>query len=266
MPRRPSYDRDRSPYGNRPISEHALTIYGRNPVLEALRRGLVCDLAIAPRAHGETIDRIRELGAKLRVPVRESSIPDVEAEVPTQGVRARIELPEIHGDFEVLEEIVDRKPAPLVLLLDGIEDPRNFGAILRSAYAAGVDAVVFRKRRQSPLTEVVFKTSAGCAALIDMYQVTNLDQTVRTLKEGGWWVVAAAHDAQARLYTEIDWDRPTVLVLGAEGNGVSNILLKRSDLVVKIPLYRQIDSLNVSSAAAVLLFEAAKSRQLEPEI
>ncbi|MBL0060924.1 MAG: RNA methyltransferase [bacterium] len=126
--------------------------------------------------------------------------------------------------------------------------------------------MLFRKRRQSPLTEVVFKASAGCAALIDLYQVTNLDQTVRTLKENGWWVAAAAADPHAKNYSELDWDRPIVLILGAEGAGVSQILQKRADLAVKIPLYRHIDSLNVSAAAAVLLFEAAKCRQLEPEI
>ena len=266
MPRRPHHDRDHSPYGDRPYSENALTIYGRNPVLEALRRGLVQEITIAPGSHGEVITHIRELAQKRHLAVREAPIPVTDADVPTQGIKARIELPDIYGDFEVLDEIVDRKPAPLVLLLDGIEDPRNFGAILRTAYAAGVDAVLFRKRRQSPLTEVVFKASAGCAALIDLYQVTNLDQTVRTLKENGWWVAAAAADPHAKNYSELDWDRPTVLILGAEGAGVSQILQKRADLAVKIPLYRHIDSLNVSAAAAVLLFEAAKCRQLEPEI
>lgn len=266
MPRRPQSNRERSPYGDRPYSQHTLTIFGRNPVLEAMRRGLVQDITIAPGSHGEVITRIRELAQKHHVAVREAHIPATDTDMPTQGIQARIELPEVHGDFEILDEIVDRKPAPLVLLLDGIEDPRNFGAILRTAYAAGVDAVIFRKHRQSPLTEVVFKTSAGCAALIDLYQVINLDQTIRTLKENGWWVAAAALEPNSKMYTEIDWDRPTVLILGAEGAGVSNILLKRADMMVKIPLYRQIDSLNVASAAAVLLFEAAKCRQLEPEL
>jgi len=264
--RRSRPDRNRSPYGERPYSEQSLVIYGRNPVLEALRRGLVEELTVSSSAHGEVITKIRELANRLHVPLNSGYIPDTDADVPTQGVRARIRLPEVHGDFEALDEIVHSKPAPLVLLLDGIEDPRNFGAILRTAYAAGVDAVLFRQRRQSPLTEVVFKTSAGCAALIDLYQVTSLDKTVRTLKQNGWWVTAAAPDPHAKSYSEFDWDRPTILILGAEGAGVSPLLLKRADLMVKIPLYRDIDSLNVAAAAAVLLFEAAKSRELVPEV
>lgn len=261
---RPDRHRSRSSEGD--FSEQSLTIYGRNPVYEALKRGLAEEITIDPASHGEVITAIRELANKLHVPLYEGYVSPDESEIATQGIRSLIKMPEVYGDFEVLDEIIDRKPAPLVLMLDGIEDPRNFGAILRTAYAAGVDAVLFRKRRQSPLTEVVFKTSAGCAALIDLYQVTNLDQTVRTLKDNGWWVASAAADPHARSYSEFEWDRPTVLILGAEGAGVSPLLQKRSDLTVKIPLYRDLDSLNVSAAAAVLLFEAAKCRQLVPEV
>ncbi|MBK6766266.1 MAG: 23S rRNA (guanosine(2251)-2'-O)-methyltransferase RlmB [bacterium] len=265
-PNRPFSDRRRRPRDSEESAPLPLSIYGRNPVLEALRRGLVETLSVAKSAHGENIREIRALAAAQHIPVRDDDRSSDDSEAVAQGVRARIRLPEPSADFEVLEEIVANRPAPLVLLLDGIEDPRNFGAILRTAYASGVDAVIFRKRRQSPLTDVVFKTSAGCAALIDLYQVTNLDQTVRELKANGWWIVSAAADPHARSYHDCDWDRPTVLVLGAEGAGVSPVLIKRSDLTVKVPMYRDLDSLNVSAAAAVLLFEAAKCRQLVPEV
>lgn len=251
---------------SRPFPERSLQIYGRKPVLEALRRGLVEELIIAPNAHGEIIEQLHDLARRLHVGVSSGHVESQDDDSPSQGVRARIRLPEIGNDIRELDEIVPRKPSPLALMLDGIEDPRNFGAILRSAYAAGVDAVIFRNRRQSPLTDTVFKTSAGGAALINLYEVTNLDQTVRTLKESGWWVAAADAAPDAKHYSEFDWDRPIVLILGAEGRGVSPLLLKRSDLTVNIPLYRDFDSLNVSAAAAVLLFEAAKSRQLEPKV
>lgn len=263
-PSRTNFNR-RPPRNSEDSSPQPLAIYGRNPVLEALRRGLVESLSISRSAHGQVITEIRELAANQHIPIRDEVRPD-DDETVSQGVRARIRPPEPSADFEDLEQIVGNRPAPLVLLLDGIEDPRNFGAILRTAYAAGVDAVIFRKRRQSPLTDVVFKTSAGCAALIDLYQVTNLDQTVRELKANGWWIVSAAADPHAKSYHDFDWDRPTVLVLGAEGSGVSPVLIKRSDLTVKVPMYRDLDSLNVSAAAAVLLFEAAKVRQLVPEV
>lgn len=247
-------------------SPNTLTIFGRNPVREALRRGLVQDITISPSAHGEVIAAIRELAARQRVPIHEREVRNEESDAPTQGVRARIALPEVSGEFEDLDEYLDRKPAPLVVLLDGIEDPRNFGAILRTAFAAGVDAVIFRKHRQSPLTDVVFKASAGCAALIDLYQVTNLDQTVRALKDSGWWIACAMTAPHAVRYSDFDWDRPTVLILGAEGSGVSPVLQKRADVQIKIPLFRDLDSLNVSAAAAVILFFAAESRQLPPEL
>lgn len=221
---------------------------------------------MSPTAHGETIAAIRELANKQHIPVAVRDFAPQEGDSPAQGVRAKISLPEVSPDFEELDQYLDRKPAPLVVLLDGVEDPRNFGAILRSAYAAGVDGVIFRKHRQSPLTDVVFKTSAGCAALIDLYQVTSLDQTVRAMKETGWWIAATTMDEHAVRYSDFDWDRPTVLILGAEGSGVSPVLLKRAEVSIKIPLYREIDSLNVSAAAAVLLFEAAHSRQLIPEV
>lgn len=265
-PSRSKPDRPLASRAERQISESSLIIYGRNPVLEALRRGLVQEIVITPGAHGATIDSIRDLAQLSRIPLIEREIHAEESEAPTQGVRARIHAPHVSQDFEVLDEIVDRKPAPLVLMLDGVEDPRNFGAILRTAYAAAVDAVIFRKHRQSPLTDVVFKASAGCAALIDLYQVTNLDQTIRALKESSWWIVVAMADPQSVKYSDFDWDRPTVLVLGAEGSGVSPVLQKRADVSVKIPLFRDLDSLNVSAAAAVLLFEAAQSRQLIPEV
>lgn len=260
MPRRPTYRSDRPTY-DRPLS-----IYGRKPVLEALRRGLVEELTIAAGAHGTIIEEIRTLAERLRVPLSAGHVESQDDDSPSQGVRAIVRKPDIGNDVRDLDDLVSGKPAPLVLMLDGIEDPRNFGAILRSAYAAGADAVIFRNRRQSPLSDTVYKTSAGGAALIQLFEVTNLDQTVRTLKESGWWVVAADSGSEARSYHDFDWDRPTVLILGAEGAGVSSLLLKRADLSVKIPLYRDFDSLNVSAAAAVLLFEAAKVRQLEPKI
>jgi 23S rRNA (guanosine2251-2'-O)-methyltransferase len=183
---------------------------------------------------------------------------------PLQGVSAVIRLPEVRGDIERLEKLVGREPAPLLLMLDGIEDPANFGAILRTAYAAGVDGVVFRERRQAPLNEVVFKTSAGCAALIDLYQVTNLDQAVRKFQEMGYWIAAAQGGNQAQDYSRLDWNRPSVLIMGSEGRGVSELLLKRADDRVEIPMYAPLDSLNVGAATAVLLFEAARQRGLKP--
>ncbi|MBK6909605.1 MAG: 23S rRNA (guanosine(2251)-2'-O)-methyltransferase RlmB [bacterium] len=254
---------DRSAYYS---PDRPLQIYGRKPILEALRRGLVEELTIAPNAHGQVIDDIRALASRLRVPLSSGAVESQDMDSPSQGVCANIRKPDISSDVHDLDDLVSQKPAPLVLMLDGIEDPRNFGAILRSAYAAGADAVIFRSRRQAPITDTVFKTSAGGAALVNLFEVTNLDQTVRTLKESGWWIVAAAAEEHSRVYSEFDWDRPTVLILGAEGPGVSSLLLKRADLTVKIPLYRDFDSLNVSAAAAVLLFEAAKARQLEPKV
>jgi 23S rRNA (guanosine2251-2'-O)-methyltransferase len=238
----------------------AMLIRGRHPVLEALRKGIVQEVEILVSAHGPAITQIEAEAARASIPcVRRQSRTPEEGDY-LQGVRAYIRPVEARHDLLEFIETLNTGDSPLLLMLDGIEDPHNFGAILRSAYASGVAGIVIRSRRQAPLTDTVFKTSAGAAALIPIFEVPNLEQLVRALKPLGWWAVAAQMGESATDYHDLDWQRATILIVGAEGKGVSDLLRKRSDDLVSIPMPGGIDSLNASVAAGVLLFEAAYAR------
>jgi 23S rRNA (guanosine2251-2'-O)-methyltransferase len=145
------------------------------------------------------------------------------------------------------------------VVLDGIEDPRNLGAILRTADAAGVDGVVRQSRRAAPLDGIAAKTSAGAVAHVKVAEVVNIARALDELKEAGLWIVGLAGDAPTR-YDEVDFTVPTALVLGAEGVGLRRLVRERCDWLVTIPMRGHVESLNVAVAAGVALFEVARQR------
>ncbi|MDW2020207.1 23S rRNA (guanosine(2251)-2'-O)-methyltransferase RlmB, partial [Vibrio sp. 704] len=159
------------------------------------------------------------------------------------------------------DELLDSLPAePLLVLLDTIEDPRNLGAILRTAECAGADGVFLPNRRSAGLTEAAVKTSAGAAEYLKIARTANLNRLIDNLKSRGIWIVGA--DGAADMdYTEWDWSLPTALVLGSEGSGLRRLVSENCDSKVRIPMYGKINSLNVSVAAGVLLFEARRRRK-----
>ncbi|MCK4777325.1 MAG: 23S rRNA (guanosine(2251)-2'-O)-methyltransferase RlmB [Actinomycetia bacterium] len=148
----------------------------------------------------------------------------------------------------------------ILVLLDGISDPRNFGAILRVCEAAGVDGVIIRKKRSVRVTSTVYKTSSGAVNSIPIIQVSNLSQSIRILKKEGYWVIGADLKGETA-YFEYDYDKKTVLVLGSEGKGISTLLLKMCDVLVSIPMAGKVSSLNVSVACGVILYEMIRRRQ-----
>ena len=150
-------------------------------------------------------------------------------------------------------------PEPIYVLLDGVEDPRNFGAVLRTAECAGVDGVFIPERRAVGMTDTVAKSAAGATAYVKVARVPNLNRLIEQLKQNDIWVVGTSGDAEME-YTEWDWTRPSALVLGSEGSGLHRLVAEKCDVLVKIPMYGKIDSLNVSVAAGVVLFEARRQR------
>ncbi|MDJ0653281.1 MAG: 23S rRNA (guanosine(2251)-2'-O)-methyltransferase RlmB [Xanthomonadales bacterium] len=158
-----------------------------------------------------------------------------------------------------LAELVETSGNPLILVLDHIEDPRNFGACLRSAEAAGVTAVVFPRDRSVDLTPAARKAAAGAAERLPLVQVTNLARCLRSLKKMGLWVVGAAGDTGQSLY-QLDLTGPTVVVLGSEGQGMHRLIRETCDFLAAIPMQGQAESLNVSVAAGVFLFEVQRQR------
>jgi 23S rRNA (guanosine2251-2'-O)-methyltransferase len=176
--------------------------------------------------------------------------------VNTQGVVAFIAA----GDYTTPDEILDAlDEAALVVVLDGVEDPRNLGAVLRSAECAGAHGVFIPERRAVGLTDTVAKSAAGATEYINVAKVTNLNRLIEELKSRNIWVVGTSADA-ATSYTDWDWRQPSALVLGSEGSGLHRLVAENCDVLVKIPMYGRIDSLNVSVAAGVILFEARRQR------
>lgn len=237
-------------------------LHGVLPVLEALRAGnrRIEKILVAEGAREHRLSEVYALSRDQRIIVetvpRERLERFVEPGANHQGVIAIAAAADYVDADDILEKASD--PA-LLVILDGVEDPRNLGAILRTAECAGADGVFIPERRAVGLTETVAKSSAGAIEHVEVAKVTNLNRFIEDLKERNIWVVGTSGDATMN-YTEWDWTTPTALVLGAEGSGLHRLVAENCDALVKIPMYGKIDSLNVSVAAGVVLFEARRQR------
>lgn len=203
------------------------------------------------------LDRAAALGARV-VAVEPQRLRGMAGEVPHQGVVALCRpLPMPATLDEVLEAVT---PSTLLLVLDGVTDPRNLGACLRTAGAAGVSAVVVPRDRSAGLSTAAGKAAAGAEAAVPLLAVTNLARAMDEMKDAGVWIAGAAGEAEASLY-ELDLARPLAWALGAEGSGLRRLTRERCDWLASIPLPGPVDSLNVSVAAGVCLFETLRQRQ-----
>lgn len=235
-----------------------MIIYGINPVLEAVRTGRATEVVVQD-AHGE---RVREIVAAARaagVPVRVTHADAIRRLVPTgvhQGVVARMRP----SPTATLEDLASGEHGPpLIVVLDGVEDPNNVGAILRSVHAAGATGVVRQTRRAAPLDGGAAKASAGAVHHVPVADVVNIARALEDLKALNVWTVGLDADADLH-YDDVDLTLPTALVVGAEGSGLRRLVRERCDRLASIPMRGQLGSLNVSVAAAILLFEAVRQR------
>ncbi len=237
-------------------------IFGVLPVLEALRANSrrIEKIVIAEGAGEKRLSDIVGLAHSNGVAVNKVSRESIDRLVETganhQGIVAFAAAAEYVDIDEIFENANDN---PLFVVLDGVEDPRNLGAILRTVEGAGGDGVIIPDRRAVGLTETVAKSSAGASEYVKVAKVTNLNRLIEDLKSRNVWVVGAGGGAKMD-YTEWDWTQPTALVLGGEGSGLHRLISENCDALVKIPMYGKIDSLNVSVAAGVILFEARRQR------
>jgi 23S rRNA (guanosine2251-2'-O)-methyltransferase len=251
---------------SRPEADGSL-VFGVQPVLEALRAGRrpVERLTVVEGAHEARVYEILTLARAANVTVRRA--PRVELQRLTeganhQGVVAHIAAARYASSEELLDALsarVGTQDPPLALVLDGVSDPRNLGAIIRTAECAGAHAVFVPERRAAGLTETVAKAAAGALEYVPVARAANLARLVDELKQRGVWTVGTAADA-ATAYTEWDWTQPCALVLGGEGEGLRRLVREHCDVLVRIPLRGHISSLNVSVAAGVLLYEALRQR------
>ena len=233
--------------------------WGTHPVREAIDAGVVRELWLASTdtaRHQETAERAISMGIEVHV-VTTDAIERMTSGALHQGAVARVR-PFRYRDLTELPGIVaSQDRTPIIVMLDGIEDPQNLGAVLRSADGAGVGAVIVASRRTSPVTAAVARSSAGAVDTVPVIQVANLTTTLQALKRDGYWVYGLDGDAQGA-YSDATFDRPTVIVAGAEGKGLSRLVAGACDALIRIPLLGRLGSLNVSVATAVVLFEARR--------
>jgi 23S rRNA (guanosine2251-2'-O)-methyltransferase len=233
---------------------------GINPVLESLKAGRPLDrILIAKGASGGRLQQIIDLARHAPVSVRfeERAALDRLAGTPAhQGVVAM-------GAAERYAELDDVAPASqLLVVLDGVEDPHNLGAIIRTAHAAGAGGIVIPERRAVGLTDVVAKAAAGALEYMPVVRATNINRTLEELKARNYWIYGL-DERGAEDYAHIEYNAPTVLVFGGEGKGLHEQVRKHCDVLVRIPLEGHIPSLNVSVAAGIVLFECKRRRPIK---
>lgn len=236
---------------------------GPHACREALERGELQALRISPQAWARTAE-LRELARTAGVVVHQEPADSLDRK--SGGQRNQGVLGEGSGltlaQLEALLTLPAAKgAATLVLALDGVTDPHNFGAVLRSAAAAGADGVVFPERRSAQPNEVVTRASAGTAGRVPLVRVANLGRALDQLKEAGYWIFGLDGGPDSRDYLLESFDRPAVLVLGSEGEGLHAKIRERCDHLIRIPMPGGTESLNVSAAAAVVLFRVLAARR-----
>ena len=235
-----------------------MIIYGINPVLEALRAGRVRELRVGERA-GVRIQEVLAVAGEGDVRVRRVPSQSLDRDARGGVHQGVVALVEGARDYSVDELVRGATRPPLLVVLDGIEDPHNLGAILRTADAAGVDGVIVQSRRSASLGGAAAKASAGAVAHVRIARVVNIARTLEELKQASVWTVGLAGDA-ATSYDQVDFTLATAIVFGAEGLGLRRLVRERCDVLAAIPMRGHVASLNVSVAAGVTLFEAVRQR------
>ncbi|CDD79029.1 rNA methyltransferase TrmH family group 3 [Dialister sp. CAG:357] len=238
----------------------SLVTYGRNSVMEFLRAGKVRQIYLKSGRHDERLQEILEEAKSRAVPIKEveeEELDSMSGGVVHQGIAALL-FPYEYQDMNAVIKKWEGKD-PIFILLDGVEDVRNLGAIVRTAECAGAACVLLPNHKSSPVTAAAMKTAAGAFAYLPVCRIGNIQQTLKYLKEKGFWVVGTDMDGES-LYYEANLKGPLVIVMGAEGKGMSPLTRRMCDFCVRIPMKGKVSSLNVSVAAALLLYEAVKQR------
>ncbi len=241
-------------------------ICGINPILEALKSypELVEEIWIHKKSLSGRKYQILEKAKKLGIPVKlvsktEFHPPKLSSKINTQGVVAYIS----GFKYADLEDIVEnwevKKETPLVLILDQVEDPQNVGSIVRTADAGGVHGIVIPKLRSCDINQTVIKVSSGSVFNIPIAKITNLKQAISFFKEKGLWILGLTHKTEESIYS-LDLNVPLVIVVGNEGRGIRKSILESCDFLAKIPMKGKVESLNVSIATAIAVFEVLRQR------
>lgn len=240
-----------------------MIIVGRKPVLEAINSGDQLEqVYIQYGQKGGIIDAIKIAAKKRDIKLSELTYDKFKAIADnpnSQGVAARTAEQKYYPLDQIIKSAKQKKN-PLLVILDSIQDTRNLGAIFRTAECAGADGVIITKHNSAPINEVAIKTSAGAVTYLKICSVNNLVNTIKMLKDEGFWIIGSTLEG-ARDYTEVDYNIPAALIIGNEEKGIRRLTAENCDILVKIPMVGKIQSLNVSVAAGILLFEMLKQKK-----
>jgi 23S rRNA (guanosine2251-2'-O)-methyltransferase len=239
-------------------------IVGKHAVIEALAAGREMEKVwLAEGLKKKSVEEILRQLEEQKIPyywVPRVKLDQLVEEDNHQGIVAQVSAYQYATVEEILANAEKKGEAPFLLILDGIVDPHNLGSVLRTADAAGVHGVIIPKRRAAGLTATVAKTSAGAIEYVSVAKVTNLNRTVEQLKEQGIWLVGTASEAH-QSFEKLDYDMPVAILIGSEGEGISQQLKKKCDFLVHLPMKGQVSSLNASVAAGIILYQVLQSRK-----
>lgn len=228
-----------------------MIVYGKNVAKEVINSNIKINKVIMSNNFSDS-SLIKEL-KRYNINYMDKKIMDKKYEGSHQGIILEIE----DFKYEKLESLYEKK---FVVILDHLEDPHNFGAIIRTCEAAGVDGIIIPKNRSVEVNSTVMKVSAGALSNVHVVEVNNLVDAIKKLKNNGYWVYGTDME-NSKVYTEVSYDTKIALVIGAEGTGISDLVRKNCDFVVNIPMVGKINSLNASVAAAIVIYEVVRQRK-----
>lgn len=232
-------------------------ICGKNPVKELLKTNSEkIEKVFLQAEYSDIISLVKE--KKISYEIVDKNRINKMTNENHQGVVA------LASDYKYynLEEIVSKKSDSLIVILDGLKDPHNLGAILRTCEATNVDGIIIPKNRSVHLNDTVSKVSTGAIELVKVSEVTNLSQTIEKLKDKGYWIVGAEHEAKSSSYWDMKYDMPIALVIGSEGEGISRIVKEKCDFLIDIPMNGKINSLNASVSTAIIVYEIRRQQRI----
>lgn len=240
-------------------------IVGRQPVIEALKsKNFVEKIYILYGARGAQINQIKFLANKRKARVvflSKQKFRELTPSTATQGVAALVGEREYSNIDDILKVAEERNEPPFILLLENIQDPRNLGALIRTADCMGVHGIILPKDRSANINQDTVKASAGAVEHMPIAKITNVAQTIEELKSKGLWIVGTSSKAD-KVLTEFDFNIPLVLVFGQEGQGMRRLTEEKCDFLVKIPLFGKVESLNVSVACGMFLYEIRRQKSM----
>lgn len=258
-------DRDRDSEGfDRPRENEKDIIFGRNSVAEAIKAGRPIDsIFVARGERSGSVPKILADAKKQDIPIKEADRKKLDymcGHGNHQGIIAVGAVKQYSSVEDIFARAEEKGEPPFIVVCDEIEDPHNLGAIIRTAEAAGAHGIIVPKRRSAPLSYTVAKTSAGAVEFMHVARVTNIPQTLEDLKKRGVWIYCADMDGEA--FYNADLKGPVALVVGSEGNGVGRLVKEKCDVILSMPMKGNINSLNASVAAGILMYEISKQRDM----